>query len=227
MEEWRPIDSTGGAYQASNLGRIRKADTLRIRSIPAQTTLTYHRVCLKFGERWRSENVHVLVAAAFLGPRPEGHEINHKNGNSLDNRAENLEYLTKRDHSRHTYEVLGRPHGPKGEDHGHALLTNEQAREVHRLYSSGEFTMRELAERFGIVLTAVSGIVNGYNWKHLGLGKAPKRDYHLRGLANPKGKVSPEMKEQIRRLHAEGRSGHQIAHHLGLGSTTVYRVLND
>src|SRR5690606_32157657 len=33
-----------------------------------------------------------LVAAAFLGPRPEGSEVCHINGDPADNRVENLRY---------------------------------------------------------------------------------------------------------------------------------------
>lgn len=37
---------------------------------------------------------HRLIAAAFLGECPEGMEVDHINGNTLDNRAINLQYLT-------------------------------------------------------------------------------------------------------------------------------------
>ena len=37
---------------------------------------------------------HKLVALAWLGPRPEGTEIDHLNGNKLDWSVDNLEYVT-------------------------------------------------------------------------------------------------------------------------------------
>ena len=39
--------------------------------------------------------VHHLVAAAFLGPRPDGLEICHSNGDATDNRAANLRWDTR------------------------------------------------------------------------------------------------------------------------------------
>ena len=36
--------------------------------------------------------VHRIVALAFLGPRPEGLEVSHLNGDDRDNRIENLCY---------------------------------------------------------------------------------------------------------------------------------------
>jgi hypothetical protein len=48
--------------------------------------------------------VHRIVAAAFIGPCPDGLEINHKNGIKLDNRAENLEYTTRSANMKHAYD---------------------------------------------------------------------------------------------------------------------------
>ena len=47
-------------------------------------------------------NVHKIVADAFLGPRPEGFQIDHKNEIKTDNRAENLHYLSISDHAKKT-----------------------------------------------------------------------------------------------------------------------------
>jgi hypothetical protein len=43
--------------------------------------------------------VHRLVAAAFLGPRPDGMMICHWNGDPADNRVENLRYATRVDNA--------------------------------------------------------------------------------------------------------------------------------
>lgn len=39
--------------------------------------------------------IHQLVLAAFVGPRPEGMEVAHENGDPQDNRLTNLSYKTK------------------------------------------------------------------------------------------------------------------------------------
>lgn len=38
-------------------------------------------------------NVHVLVALAYIGPRPRNYDVDHKNFKRDDNRLQNLQYL--------------------------------------------------------------------------------------------------------------------------------------
>lgn len=44
--------------------------------------------------------VHHLVAEAFLGPRPEGHQVRHLDGDPDNNRADNLAYGTRSENTR-------------------------------------------------------------------------------------------------------------------------------
>jgi hypothetical protein len=91
-ETWRPIPSWPN-YEASSLGRIRNARTLRVLT-PFLDRDRRYAVELPGRSKRR---VHLLVAETFHGPRPEGLLTRHLNDDRLDNRPENLAYGTKFD----------------------------------------------------------------------------------------------------------------------------------
>lgn len=99
-ERWRPIDGFGGYYQVSDQGRVKSAPRLSTRGgilkQPVGSTgyLIVH--LYDHGTRVRMK-VHLLVAAAFLGPRPARMETRHLDGDKLNNRLANLAYGTSSD----------------------------------------------------------------------------------------------------------------------------------
>lgn len=100
----------------------------------------YPLVGLMRDGRQYSRKVHVLVALAFLGPRPEGHDVCHNNGNPADNRVENLRYDTRsanlRDAVRHGTQKPG-PGRPVGYRVPEDL---EKAAELRKLLDGVDFT---------------------------------------------------------------------------------------
>lgn len=54
----------------------------------------YLRINITRNKKSKTLRVHHLIADAYLGPRPQGYTVNHKNGCKTDNRVSNLEYVT-------------------------------------------------------------------------------------------------------------------------------------
>lgn len=93
LEQWRPI-AGAPAYEVSSAGRVRHATTLHVKLAHLTgSTVKYPRVCLYAAGRRRLHYVHVLVAAAFIGPKPAGHDVDHIDRDPLNAAARNLRYL--------------------------------------------------------------------------------------------------------------------------------------
>lgn len=126
-EEWRPIPGYERTYEVSSLGRVKSLSRTTTRGGLRKLHVSgtgYWAVSLIQGGRSRTWPVHQLVALAFIGEPPEGLEIRHLNGDSLDSRAVNLEYGTAREnrldtirHGRHRN--VNKTHCPRGHEYTH------------------------------------------------------------------------------------------------------------
>ena len=112
MEEiWKDIEGYEGRYQVSNLGRVKalprtveghnqhgkwtRTEPAKIMAQKLQNTDRY-QVSLRDADGKRTTfYVHRLVAMAFVPGYFEGATVNHKNEDHHDNRADNLEWMTK------------------------------------------------------------------------------------------------------------------------------------
>ena len=91
METWKNIP--GLNYEASSEGNIRNSKTKRIVKPFVDPLQGYGRITV-YGDGRKKMMAHSLVALAYLGPKPEGFEIDHINSNRFDNRPENLRYVS-------------------------------------------------------------------------------------------------------------------------------------
>ncbi len=111
-----------------------------------------------------------MVWEAFVGPIPNGLQINHKNGVKDDNRLSNLEAISPSQNTRHAHEVLGYrpkppPHVP-GSRNGRATIKESDVPVIRALYAAGA-TQKEIAQRFGMKEGAVGCLVRGETWSHV------------------------------------------------------------
>ena len=108
-ERWRMVDGCD-RVAVSDQGQVFSFATMAIIH-GRRTPKGYVRANLPVGNRL----VHRLVAAAFL-PKPlHGQvQVNHKNGNTADNRGANLEWCTPGENLAHAYRKLGRKAAMQG-----------------------------------------------------------------------------------------------------------------
>jgi hypothetical protein len=101
--EWRPVAGYEETYSVSSTGLVRshpRHGTLGGILRPHQSKWGYMNVLLTQNSKPWTVTVHLLVARAFLGPRPEGMETRHLDGDPTNNHASNLRYGTKSENAR-------------------------------------------------------------------------------------------------------------------------------
>ena len=73
----------------------------------------YHKVLLQHEGRVKCCSIHRLVAEAYLEYDPERRIVNHKDSNPGNNNMNNLEYVTSRENSIHSFDVGNSRHQKK------------------------------------------------------------------------------------------------------------------
>lgn len=98
-------------YFALDTGDVISEKYGRLRMLAPHTIKGgYLRVRVCVGGKSSGQLVHRMVALAFV-PNPENKpEVNHKDGNKLNNRADNLEWVTRGENLSHSYRVIGNRH---------------------------------------------------------------------------------------------------------------------
>ncbi len=106
--------------------------------------------------------VHTLVALIHHGPRPEGYQINHKDGDKSNNHPENLEYVTPSENRLHSHRVLRQN---LGDSHHNAKLTASKVRWIRK--NIGVISQRVMAQELKVNPATVADVVARRTWKHL------------------------------------------------------------
>jgi len=103
-ELWANVNGLRSRYEVSTSGRVRNKRTGKILSI-GKNHKGYAMVWLYDGES-RPKLVHRLVAEAFIPNPASKPQVNHKDGDILNNSVGNLERATASDNQRHRCAVL-------------------------------------------------------------------------------------------------------------------------
>lgn len=150
---WRNAMKKGlkkGGYQIVKVKRKRAEFKL---------PLGYLQVRIMMNGKRYYVGAHRLVWQYFKGDIPDGLQVNHKNGIKHDNRIKNLEVVTRSENMKHSYK-LGL-HNQHGERNHQCKIADKQVVEIRNLYATGDYTLMEVADLYGIAFQTVSVYVNG------------------------------------------------------------------
>lgn len=143
-EIWKSIEGYEGRYEISSKGRVKslpkngrnKALIMKPNISGKQKYRTgYCRIGLTSEDGIETRIlVHRLVAKAFI-PNPENKpQVNHLNGNGVDNRVENLQWVDNTRNCLHAFETKLNKH--QGENHENARFTTREVAFIRFLFEN-------------------------------------------------------------------------------------------
>lgn len=177
MEKWKPVVGYEGLYEVSSNGSVKSIDRVLIDRIGREKLfkgriLSTHldRYGYPICKLWRdgkgkNYTVHRLVALSFLGNENNKPQVNHIDGNKINNSIDNLEWVTNSENDIHAYD-LGLRSTRKGVDCNFTKLTEEKVLSIRSMKEKG-ITQNNIARIFNISDGNVSQIVNRKRWAWL------------------------------------------------------------
>ena len=123
---------------------------------PALRRDGYYFVTLSVNNQHFHRPIHSMVAEAFIGPRPNGYHVNHKDGNKTNNTMANLEYVTPSENARHSIAVLENTQ----------KLTPDKVRQIRHKVKSGA-SRKEIAREFNISIHMVNAVWRKVSWGYI------------------------------------------------------------
>ncbi len=161
-EIWKDIIGYEGLYQISNYGDVKGKRHTILK--PQLDIHGYYFVNLYKDRVMKSYRIHKLMGINFI-PNPNNYtEMNHIDGNKLNNHIDNLEWCT---HSMNMQHAVQNGLRLLGENHHQAKLTQSNVDYIrsHYIPRDQNFGARALGRKFGVQSTQISNVVKYRTYK--------------------------------------------------------------
>lgn len=165
IEIWKDVVGFEEYFSVSNLGRVRskrKPNHIYKLSLEGKGYLRFGTTINGIHNTYK---VHRLVAITFI-PNPENKsQVNHIDGDKLNNRVDNLEWVTNSENIQHAYDI-GIKSNPKGENSHMAKLTQEDVDFIRKNYKARDkvFGRKALAIKFNVNASTIYRIISNKSY---------------------------------------------------------------
>jgi hypothetical protein len=167
-EVWKDIEGYEGLYEISTFGNVRSVDRVirstkghlrKLKSHGIKQLITgqgYFHVRIRKNGNRKTKFIHRLVAETFISNPGNYPIVNHIDGDKGNNHISNLEWVTSQQNAQHAL---------KHNLTSTTKLSKQEVLKIRELYASGEYTHRELANKFNVTPSNVGRIVRRDTWK--------------------------------------------------------------
>lgn len=228
MEVWKDVIGYEGFYQISDLGRVKRLETIvdgrqgfkftvqeKILALEVCTT-GYKRVTLCKNGKTKRFLVHRLVAEMFINNENKLKQVNHKDGNKGNNKLQNLEWASQSNNQKHAYKT-GLQKIQRGEARKNvAILKWEQIYQIREMSNSGK-TSYEISDLFNINRRHINKIVSNEAW--IDSSYTPPKKRTINGLKYQ------QFAKAVKVLYDHGACKALIAKTLGIPFQVVTNIL--
>jgi len=167
MIQWKTIDRFP-SYEVSNEGVVRRrlggtgAVIGKIIKWHTCTSTGYPDIRFTVNRKQTAIPVHRIVAAAFLGKKPDGLQIRHLDGNKMNNCVSNICYGTAKENNQ---DKVKHGRSSKGVLNPKNKLTPENVLKIRSM--KGEVKAKHVAYIYSLNESTVYRIWNKKYWSHL------------------------------------------------------------
>ena len=187
MEIWKDIKKWEGYYQVSNFGNVKSLDRIVIHKNrlhkqrkkgkilkPSINHKGYLTVDLRKQGLRKQFFVHRLVGMMFIDNLNNKPQINHKDGNKLNNNVNNLEWVTNKENIKHAFDVgLRKPpmKGKFGKNHNRSksIIQKDKNDNFIKEFESISEAHNKTKINLGNIHSACCGrykSAGGYKWEY-------------------------------------------------------------
>ena len=201
-------------YYITSDGKVYSDFSGKLKRLKTQINSAGYEVITLNKKQYR---VHRLVDEYYI-PNPNNYpQINHKDGNKLNNDISNLEWCTNAQNQLHAWEIGLQPiRNPINR-----ALTQKQADEIRYKYITTNTSQRKLAKEYGVSKMTIADILNG-KYYNLEKNAVPL----VKNLNKPK--LTMEQANEIREKFAKGNvSYNSLGKECNVDHKTIKRIVDN
>lgn len=164
IEIWKNIKDFENLYLISNFGRIKSIN----RNIILKQSIDrygYYKLSLNKLNKPYYFTTHRLVALNFIPNIDKLPQVNHIDGNKLNNNVKNLEWTSVSDNLKHAFKIGLK--NQNGERNHKSTLTKDDVLTIRDLYKNTNITHQKLSEMYNVSRRHIGNIIQRKLWKHI------------------------------------------------------------